>query len=476
MPGTASVRRAIRLTYAQMMLNSIFGASTGGMFLVGFAMALGADNVLLGVMGTVPQFFVVFQFVGAYLVESGISRKKLTIVFAFVAPLAWFLVAAIPLFASVLSRGAQFAILVGVIALVTIANQFAGSARGSWIGELIPERIRGKFFGYSMMFAGIIGAAFAVAEGRFLEVIKSHGLFAFTGLFFFGSLFGIVSAALNIPQPDCPLPGAESKTPYLQLIRRTFKNRPFVTLALVHAAIALGGIAGPFNAAYCLRDVGLGYFGLGVLNTISTLALVASSPLWGKVTARHGCRPVLITGLALLTPLSLVWLGIPPGAAARAYRLLPWTNVLGGIGSAAVSVSISTMVYKTSFPEGRSVQFALYSTFVTLVGAPMPIVGGWLVSALDGAGWTVDLRLTFYLWSLFIFVAFLLAQRLTEEGAISTRVLVFNYLPRGAADWFASSRPTVLGIAAWRGLASMVARQGDENGADGKASDQGRGA
>ena len=39
-PGTESVEKAIRLTYAQMMLNAVFAASTGGMFLIGFAMAL----------------------------------------------------------------------------------------------------------------------------------------------------------------------------------------------------------------------------------------------------------------------------------------------------------------------------------------------------------------------------------------------------------------------------------------------------
>ena len=47
MPDAAAVERAIKITYAQVMLGSVFGASTGGMFLTGFAMQLGADDVLL---------------------------------------------------------------------------------------------------------------------------------------------------------------------------------------------------------------------------------------------------------------------------------------------------------------------------------------------------------------------------------------------------------------------------------------------
>jgi hypothetical protein len=67
LPDSRQVERVIRLSYAQMMLNAVFAASTGGMFLISFAIQLGADNVLLGLMITLPQFFVVFQFLAAWL-------------------------------------------------------------------------------------------------------------------------------------------------------------------------------------------------------------------------------------------------------------------------------------------------------------------------------------------------------------------------------------------------------------------------
>ena len=87
MPSPAQVERAMRFTYAQMMLGAVFGASTGGMFLIGFALAMGADNVVLGLLSTVPMCLVVFQFLPAWLIERGVSRKKLSVAFAFLAPL-----------------------------------------------------------------------------------------------------------------------------------------------------------------------------------------------------------------------------------------------------------------------------------------------------------------------------------------------------------------------------------------------------
>lgn len=446
-PTPPLVERAIRLSYAQMMLGAVFGASTGGMFLVGFAMRLGADNVLLGLMSTVPQVFVLFQFLAAYLVERGHSRKRMTVVFSFIVPLCWFLVAAIPLLDGTLSSPVRFGLLIGVMTLVTLAWQFAANARSSWIGELVPPQRRGRFFGYCGMFAGIVGAGFAIIEGQFLDMISSKGLLAFSALFFFGSLFGLAAAALNVPQPDCPLPAEENKPPFRALLRQTFHNKPFVTLALVHAVIGLGGIAGPFNAAYCLRDVGLSFFGLGLLNAVTTAATLLTSPYWGRMVDKFGCRPILILGLSIMAPCAAVWLAIPPKTPLLAYCLLPWTNFISGTGGAAVGVAIATMMYKTSNPQGRSVQFAAYSAFVSLLAAPMPLLGGWMVSALAQAGHPVDLRLTFYFWALFMFAASQISRLIHEPGSLRTRALLLSYLPRRLAGRLGLKAASVFSLA-----------------------------
>jgi len=209
--------------------------------------------------------------------------------------------------------------------------------------------------------------------------------------------------------------------------------------------VALGAIAGPFNAAYCLRDVGLSYFQLGLLNAAGTVAALLGAPFWGKMADRYGCRPIMILGLAVMAPCGLIWLAVPPGAAHRALWLLPWTNFIAGFAGSGFWVALGTMIYKITRPEGRAVQFALYGIFVTLVSAPMPLLGGWLVSALAQAGWRVDLRLTFYLWMLFTVAAALLARRLHEPGAVSTRTLAFECVPDHMNGWLGDRLPFLFG-------------------------------
>ncbi len=428
-PSDALVQRAVRLTYAQMMLNAVFGASTGGMFLIGFALQLGADNLLLGWLSSIPPLFVVVQFVCAYLIERGWSRKRLTVWFSFITPLCWCGIAALPVLADRLSAVQRIGLLVSVIALVTVAGQFVGNARGSWVGDLIPEQRRGRFFGNCTLFAGIIGALFAVGEGRFLDFIQSHGLYAFTALFFFGALFGLGAAVLNLPQPDCPLPQRTHRPHFFSVLREGLRNRPLCILAVAHAILAMSSIAGPFYSAYCLRDLGMSYFGLGCLNAISTATMLLVSPFAGRWVDRFGARPFVILGLLILAPTGLVWMFIPPGRADLAYWLMPFGNGVAGIGSGLIGVAFTALLYKLTRSETRAVHFAAYGVVVTLAGAPMPLLGGWMISHLQTAGFAVDLRLVFYLWVGFVLLSALVAKFITEPGSSSTRRLVFSSFP-----------------------------------------------
>jgi MFS family permease len=428
-PSEAQVGRAIRLSYAQVMLAAVFGASTGGMFLIGFALQLGADNITLGLLSSIPALFVVLQFLAAWLVERGVSRKSLTVWFAFVGPLCWVLIGLIPLFHAALGARGSLAVLIGVIVLVTVAGQFAGNARGSWIGDLIPAERRGKFFGYCGMFAGVVGALFAIGEGRVLDYLKVHGLWAFSGLFFFGVLFGLATASLHIPQPDCPLPATRQS--YGGVLRDLLRNRELKLLAAVHAVVALAGIVGPFIPTYWLRDLKFGFFELGIINATFTAAALLCSPLWGKAVDRWGCRPVMIMGFLIWGPQTLFWLLVPPDSTLRhAMTVLLVPFFLSGVGASAFSIGITSLLYKVTKPEGRSIQFAAYSAFVTAIGAPMPVIGAWLVKHLQESGMAVDLRLTIYLHGLLVTSAALVAAHVREPASVSTRTLVFRYLPQ----------------------------------------------
>jgi hypothetical protein len=425
-PPTA-VARAIRLSYGQAMLSAVYVASTGGMFIIGYALKLGATNVQIGLMSTVPMFFVLAQLLGSVLVERGLSRRTMTIVASLANASCWVLVILIPYLGRTASPQMRIAALIAIITVVTAFAQIANNARGSWLGDLIPADARGTFFGRINMYAGIVGTAFALIEGAFLDRVKLMGIGAFGWLFGFGMLFGLSNSLLFVPQPDFPLDKSPSGTRFMRMVRGTFANRPFMLVMTWQLLWAMQSVAWPFYATYMLRDLKMPFLGVGAVNAVVTLTLLAVSPFWGRIVDRYGSRPVLIACSAAMAPVPLVWFFAD--TAARVYAIIPPVNLLVGFCFGGVFVAVSTLMYKVTPSVGRSVQFAIYSAVVMLAAAPMPAFGGYLPDLLRRLGLHADLRMTFYLAVPFVAAAAWVARRISEPDSRRTTELIRN-LPR----------------------------------------------
>ncbi|KPK80053.1 MAG: hypothetical protein AMJ81_12505, partial [Phycisphaerae bacterium SM23_33] len=358
----ASVVRAIKLSYVQAMLGAVYAASTGGMFLIGYALKLGAGNVQIGLLSTIPMLCVVMQLLASAAVERGVSRRRMTVVGSLLNVSGWALIILIPYAMAAATGEARVAALIAIVALVTLFWHVAGNARGSWLGNLVPAGFRGTFFGRTTMFWGIIGTGFAIAEGFFLDRVKGMGVGAFGWLFGFGMVFGLASALLFLPQPELPLARQESPLRFRSMVGRTFANGPLMMVMLYAVLWSMQGIAGPFYATYLLRDLKMPFLHLGLLNAAYMLTLLAFSPFWGRMADRYGCRPVLIFCAAVLAPLPLVWVWLTD--VRWVYLAIPPINLLAGFAAGGVAVGLSTLVYKVTPDAGRSVQLAIYSILV----------------------------------------------------------------------------------------------------------------
>lgn len=425
-PISSTVReRAVKLSYAQAMLGAVYAASTGGMFLVGYALKLGAKNIHIGLMTSVPMYFIVVQLLAAILIERGVSRRALTLVGAFCNVAGWGLIILIPYALATAPEIARLTTLIGIITLVSIFAFISGNARGSWLGDLIPSSYMGTFFGRVTQYAGIVGAVFAVGEGAFLDAIKSHGIGAFTLLFAFGILFGIANACLFLPQPDVPLPAREEKVNVPAMVREALHNKPFMTVLLYALCWSAQNIGWPFYAPYILRDLKMPFLGLGIVNVASTITMLLTSPLWGRLIDRYGCRPVLIACTAYFVPLPLLWIWMTSPTIIYA-TIIP-LNLIGGVAIAGISVALSTLLYKVTTSHGRAMQFAIYSIIINLLLAPLPTLGGALPDFLHAHfGLPADTRFAIYASAPFALAAVFAARAFQEPGSGKTGDLLRN--------------------------------------------------
>lgn len=432
---THLVDSAVRLSCAQAMLGAVYGASTGGMFLIGYALKLHASHVQIGLMSTIPMLCVLAQLGSAALIERGISRRKLTVAAALANVSGWALVILLPYITPADATQGRLAMLIGTITLVTLFGHLSGNARASWVGDLIPAGRRGRFFGRLTLYGGLIAMVFAILEGLFLDWTSSMGLAAFGCLFGFGMLFGLANALLFLPQADVPLLHRHQREPFLSMIRGTFSNRPLMAVMLYDITRWLTTIAAPFYNTYMLEKMGMPFLGIGLISAAFMLTMLFSGPFWGRIVDRYGCRPVLVACTFCLVPAPLLWMFV--SSPKWVYLVFIPVNLAQGLAAGGVAVAIQTLIYKVIPPASRSVQLAVYTIIVVLAVAPMPALGGslpqwlqalpkhvplpqWLASLLLAA----DLRATFYLAGFFMFLAALVARFIHEPGSHRTRQML----------------------------------------------------
>lgn len=403
------------------MLGSIYAASTGGMFLIGYALKLGADNVKIGLLSSIPLCAVVFQLVAAFLIEKGVSRKKLTFAAQTVNVLCWFGVALTPWIFAGASNSFKLIFLIGSVTVITSAAHLGSNARSSWIGDLIPAKERGSFFGRITMFAGIIGTIFALAEGLFLDTVKNAGITTFSYLFFFGIAFGLANASLFLPQVDVPIEKTEKPVRFLNLLKGSVKNKGLIVVTVFAFVFSLQAIAGPFYPTYMLRDLKMSFLGVGLMNACVAVVMISSSSFWGRIIDKFGCKPVLVLCCLLNAPTFLGWWFAT--SATKVYAIIIPLNLFQGFWSAGISVGLSTLIYKVTPVNGRSVQLAFHSVLVVLLAAPMPAIGGYVPDLLSKLIPGADLRINFVMVSVFIFTAAFVASKIPEQGADSAKAV-----------------------------------------------------
>jgi hypothetical protein len=389
-------------------------------------------NAWLGWLAAIPMVAVLAQLPASMAVEAGVSRRSLTVAGAMANALCWSVIILIPF----LPLGAQgrMATLAVTVAAVAVFGQIAGNARGSWLGDLIPSRIRGGFFGRTTMFGAVIATVFTLFEGGALDMVEyspSVDISAYGWLFGLGMVFGVASAALFWPQRDVRVTrpadedGGAAPTPYRRFaagLTATLANRPLRWMAIFWTLWSMQAMAQPFYVAYLHRDQSMPYLHMALLQMVATVSMLAFAPLWGRIVSRYGCRPVLTLCAAIIAPIPPAWMGM--SRPAMVYALVPPLNLLVGFAAAGVSVAGNTLVYKLTPSVGRSVQLALYSVAVVVLASPAPVIGGHLPAWLESLGLAADLRYTFYCSSIFVWLALVAARRIPESGILPARRLL----------------------------------------------------
>ncbi|KAA3628385.1 MAG: MFS transporter [Proteobacteria bacterium] len=337
-----------------------------------FALFMRASAQQVAILATLPALLGTLVALLAPLLAQWVGRRKPVVIGA--ALLQGLIL--LPLLASIWLAGDHvFATLLLLFTLYFAGANLAAPLWTSWLGDLVPERRRGRFFGRRTRWTTITSFSALVAGGVILHVSEAWEQTAIG----FALLLGIGCSARLIsvyqlgrmqePAHGSTLPRVPLGREWIRNVRQTGAFWFTAYFALMQASV---GISAPFFSVYMLRDLNFTY--LEFMMTTGTAVLVQFLTLtyWGRISDAFGNRLILVVTSLSVPLLPALWV------VSDNFWYLIAIQCLSGLSWAGFSLSAGNLLFDL-VPRSQRSGYVVMHSIVTAGGV---FLGGLLGVAL----------------------------------------------------------------------------------------------
>ena len=442
------------------MYGVVWASCVSGDQVRAFVRMLGFNDFAFGVMGALPFIATVGQVSAAVTVERTGLRKYHFMIYATLHRLLWLFVAAVPL---VLFPGP-----VAVVAVLVLmgATYYLGAVSvpswTTWMGDLIPRRIRGRYFARRVQWAQAVQIVVVIAVSIALDWAAVRGrpetisgqpvlMHVICGVFAVGAVFGVIDilmflrvrevvpparsgeAAFQRPSASAAGPLARGLAVVRELVLDPMQDMAFRRYVGYGATLTFTmAVAGWYFWRYSTEGLGFSRLGTNALfMVIGPLAGTLTAGRWGSLQDRWGRRPVLMvctigatismvpwffTSRYVPTPGFLAgginavsaaigrvlgqgdWQWVTAQTPVVAYLLASLGCIIGGSSWTGLGLAQTGVVLGFCDGPGRGKYVAASAVLVSAGGAIGGLVGGAVTQAL-GYFQQHPLQLGPFLWN-----------------------------------------------------------------------------
>jgi len=403
--GRLLTDRDIRQGMARSNVAVVFAmlfATAGGVPLALLMERLNASGTLVGLLSTVSLAAGLFQIVSSVLTERLPARKPMWFWNSLIHRALWLAVPLLLVLSTTVTPALRPHLPIVLIVTIGISSFFASLGTApwmSWMTDLIPDSLRGRFWGFrnAFIYSSMLAAIFLY--GLILDFFPRGRLtvgdfLGFIVVFTIAAVAGITDILIHSRVPE-PMPRRETgHVSLLTILRAPWRNHEYRRVIRAVSAWNFAiFLAAPFSVIFLKEAFSVRYTDIAYTTMAAGVGGILGAFVSRLLVDRVGPRTLASVCILLYGVIVLVWYFMRPVTVRwtlplvgsltlpQPILLLILVNIPAGLFSSVTAACQTTLLTARVPEEHRTVSIALYQGMLSLAGAAAAFVGGWLLDA-----------------------------------------------------------------------------------------------
>ena len=389
----AEIRTSLEASTIDGVFAGVFSNITGGVLLTNFLLELGANSTEIGLLASIPMLANLMQPLGAYFAEQRTSRHIYCLWVYGISRSLW-VGLAIAIFQ--IGQSNDTPVLVLVTLGIATASCFLGALGSapwlSWMAALVPDRLRGRYFGRRNSAANLTNLISVPLMGFVISQWQGGSVQGYSLVLMLGIISGLVSLWFQNFIVDIN-PQTGSRCSSAAIVAESVAQIPpidcwqdpnFLKFLLYFTLWTFSvNLSAPFFNVYLLDNLNLDLTQVTLYNSLSAGANLLLLMFWGRLADRIGNRLILIGVGIMFALFPLFWL-VTGNNSLSIWFWLPLLHLVAGATSAAIDLCSNNLQLDIAPHPHQATYFGIAAACAGVSGAVGTAVGGFWIEFGDG--------------------------------------------------------------------------------------------
>lgn len=363
-------RKGLRVAVYEGIPSAVFSQLLSGPFLTAYLLYLGASTQQIGIVLAIPALANLLQVFGAVLLQRFENRRLVYIVLGSMHRGFGVLTGAVPF---LFPQELWVAVYIGTFTIMSISASLLSVVWSSLISDMVPNKVRGQYFGFRNIALGAVGSLCLFITGIIMERLPGEA--GFNTMYLIGAVAVIINIIFFFFYPNPPFEKSQTHSAGGLLLKPFQDSFFFRALLLLAVWTLLASVAQPFYSYVMLDVLGLGYQWVSTMTIIQTVAAMLGFYVWSQLSKRYSTRALLMLSLPIIAFSCMLWSAI---SFLPVILVLIAVHLLTGFGSGGYGQMAFIFIIGDTPKAERPSYIAVFYAITGLAGFVGPMAGGYI--------------------------------------------------------------------------------------------------